>query len=288
MAGERIKPRKRRALGQRTGVTIMTEAEWLACTDPTPMLEYLRGKASGRRLRLFACACCRDIWRLLTDERSRLAVEVGERFADGETNLAGLAAARAAAEAARTVAGAAADDAVRAMSHGGFAYYADLRTTSFAAGAAVGCATDPALRAATEVAENFTGAASTQCVTNLEAVWWGWDDPDAAAEQAAVQRGARNTLCALIRDICGNPFRPSPPLAPAALGWSDGTVRRLAEAIYENRKLPEGTLDDARLSILADALLDAGCDDDELIAHFRNARPHVRGCWAVDVILGKL
>jgi hypothetical protein len=90
-----------------------------------------------------------------------------------------------------------------------------------------------------------------------------------------------------MRDIFGNPFRPAPAVDPAWLAWRGGVVRELARAAYENRRLPEGTLDPARLSLLADALEDARCTDAELLGHLRGPGPHVRGCWAVDLVLGR-
>jgi hypothetical protein len=60
-----------------------TQAEWLACGDPNPMLEIMRSKASDRKVRLFAVGCCRLTLTDLTPDRSRHAVEIAERFADG-------------------------------------------------------------------------------------------------------------------------------------------------------------------------------------------------------------
>src|SRR5213593_551636 len=75
----------------------MTEREWLSCTDPHLMLTEMPGRVSERKLRLFAAACCRRIWHLLPDPRSRAAVEVVERYADGLAGERDLAAAKAAA-----------------------------------------------------------------------------------------------------------------------------------------------------------------------------------------------
>src|SRR5947209_10747882 len=74
----------------------MNQARWLACEDPGPMLAALRGGASERKLRLFACACCRRLWHLLVSNPARQAVEVTERYADGRADEAEMAIASAA------------------------------------------------------------------------------------------------------------------------------------------------------------------------------------------------
>jgi hypothetical protein len=83
----------------------------------------------------------------------------------------------------------------------------------------------------------------------------------------------------LLRDLIGNPFRPV-AVQPTWLAWGGGAVRKLAEAIYNERAFD-------RLPVLADALTDTGCTDAGLLGHLRSPGPHVRGCWGVDLILGK-
>jgi hypothetical protein len=96
-----------------------------------------------------------------------------------------------------------------------------------------------------------------------------------AAEQAL--------QCAILRDI----FSPPPPLAPALLTWEGGLLPRLARAAYDNRTLPASTLDPVRLAVLADALEEAGCQDQGVLQHLREpGRVHVPGCFVVDPLLG--
>jgi hypothetical protein len=98
-----------------------------------------------------------------------------------------------------------------------------------------------------------------------------------------VQAGSRRIVAAdqmgLLRDIVGNPFL-SVAVSPSWMLWNDGTIPKLAHGIYDDRAFDH-------LPILADALEDAGCDDADILAHCRGPGPHVRGCWVVDLILGK-
>jgi hypothetical protein len=89
-------------------------------------------------------------------------------------------------------------------------------------------------------------------------------------------------VCDVLRDVF-NPYRPAGD-NPA---FGKGMMPELAAVAYDQRILPAGTLDGARLAVLADALVRAGCDDVELLGHLRGPGPHYRGCWAVDAIMGK-
>jgi hypothetical protein len=95
---------------------------------------------------------------------------------------------------------------------------------------------------------------------------------------------ARQT--ALLRDIFGSPFRPV-TISPAILAWSDGLVVRLAQAVYDERPLPDGSLNPNRIAVLADALEEGSCSDADILSHLRGPGPHVRGCVIVDAVLGK-
>ncbi|MBM3982116.1 MAG: hypothetical protein FJ304_18005 [Planctomycetes bacterium] len=81
---------------------------------------------------------------------------------------------------------------------------------------------------------------------------------------------------ARLREVVGNPFRPV-AFAPE---WRTDTAIALARTMYEAREF-------GAMPILADALQDAGCDNDDILNHCRGDGPHVRGCWVVDLVLGK-
>jgi hypothetical protein len=204
----------------------MTEEEWLKCADPHPMLEFLRARASDRKLRLFAVACSRRIWPWI-DALGRAAVETAERFADGLASPEELRAARLACKGAS----------------GQASWYS--------------AASNPAIAARNAARSAQAGAA---------------DNPLIGAGETELRAQA-----ALLRDIFGPiAFRP---LCPDRT-WVGTTLVELTQAIYD-----EGAFE--RLSDLAGAVEQAGCRDSDVLAHCRQPEPHARGCWVVDMIVGK-
>jgi hypothetical protein len=95
--------------------------------------------------------------------------------------------------------------------------------------------------------------------------------------------GESATADALFRDIHGKP--PGLVALDPALFTTD--VASLARAAYADSQPPDGALDPLRLAVLADALEEAGCTNAEVLSHLRTPGPHARGCWALDLVLGK-
>jgi hypothetical protein len=231
----------------------MTEAEWLACEDPQPMLEWLRNKASDRKLRLFAVACCRRIGHI-SDKRLRQAVEIAERRADGLATDADLA--RIYREC---------DNNNRYESEP-VAFYLQLAS----------------LHLTSHSGLDVPDAGSAAYVVEHVPI----DASDAVSSAAAREGGeaAGRAKCTaeslaqawLLRDIIGNHFH----LFAADPSWLTPTVTSLAQAIYADRAFD-------RLPILADALEDAGCTNQDMLAHCRGGGEHVRGCWVVDLLTGR-
>jgi hypothetical protein len=223
------------------------------------MVEFLvpRGRGrpsrvSDRKVRLFEVACCRRIWHVIPEGPGRDAVLVAERFADG-----------AASDRARRAARNRAADAIR---DGDLvdvnAGYAAFFTTEKTCG------------------KRFYMRSAAVAVARAARMSGQRDVPEA---YRAALRAEEEAQAALARCVFGNPFR----CVAFDQAWRTSTVQALATAAYAERILPSGQLDPARLAILADALEEAGCFDEAILAHLRGPGPHVRGCHPVDLILGK-
>jgi hypothetical protein len=96
-------------------------------------------------------------------------------------------------------------------------------------------------------------------------------------------RSACAIFCHVLRDSFGDVFQP----VSTSPGWRTVDVLGLAEEAYEHRELPVGVIEPVRLAVLADALEEAGCADRVILEHLRGPGPHFRGCWLMDLILGK-
>jgi hypothetical protein len=200
----------------------MTEEEWLACEDPRRMMEAHGDKISDRKLRLFACACCRRIWRRLCDKRSQSAVLTAELYADSRCSLPELTQALA--------------DAQAAYNEGSDAFYTQKTGITVEAHAA-------AMHAADTHRWRLRGTVDSAAYSVFKPGSHPYSEEDARI--AVVPEYAAQAV--LLRDITGNPFKPY-PVPPA---WPL-TIIDLAQALYDGH--------DNRL-ILADALEESGHEE---------------------------
>ena len=300
-------------------VGLMTQDDWRACRDPEPLLRFLLGKGSSRKWRLLAVACCRRIDRLITDERSRHAVAVAARYADGAATEEEIEAARIAAQEAQ-------DEAWRAEyaaeAEANFcitpAYAAVSSRLHAAAAARAAVCRDPRhTDAEPDSYEARRWRPSNWCAAGAVVyevfAHSGGGQREANRHAAAAARAEELAAhCELLRDLFGEylgppgaeagwlPFGPgmeANPLVQAEqwcrlparrdvalcgewLAWNDGAVRKMSQAIYDDCAFD-------RLPLLADALEEAVCDDAAILAHCRQPGEHVRGCWVVDLLLAK-
>ncbi len=216
----------------------MTEAEWLACDRPAAMVDFLAGKVSARKVRLFGVACCRQLEPRVGHDAFRLALEAAERIADGRARKADLERARGAARGWEG----------RPESIGFAARWSALVLADLA------------------VSKKAT-LAMARGIDRLV---------DRMGDLGFFPAADRPLGSALARCIFGHPFRPA---TVDRSGLAPGVVD-LAGSIYEDRAFD-------RLPILGDALEEAGCGDDPILGHCRGGGPHARGCWVVDLVLGK-
>lgn len=236
----------------------MTPDSWRTAAEPRRMLDHVKDTLSERRLRLLGCAFARMVWPHMIDDSSRLAVEAAERYADGLISREEMAAAEAAAfETARL---------------------ADLRSTVSDPGWA---ATRTAARAANLHA--WSSATGAQFVALLAAAPWEFGNQGKSVIHHGDQRvraEAKLTQCELVREVVGDPFAPK-AVRSNWLRWNDGVIGEMARAIYEERRFDE-------MGVLADALEEAGCADEDILGHCRRTSScgHVRGCWVIDLLRG--
>jgi hypothetical protein len=229
----------------------VTEAEWLTCTDSKRMLDFAEGQLTARKIRLLAIGHCRLSWELLP-EQCRGSVEVAERFADGRATTEELE----------------------------WAQWRANNVVEVLDGRCQQTESDEQLPFTSSEEEERYNREMEICHKQLSAAASAYDCaiPHLNVRHWDITGGQ---ICDLIRDAVANPFRKAPAVNPCWLAWNGGTISKLAAAIYEDRAFD-------RLPLLADALEAAACRNAALLGHLRGPGPHCRGCWAVDLLLGKV
>jgi hypothetical protein len=274
----------------------MTEAEWLSSTDPDALLTFLIDKVteagrfsctccqarcrrhSGlcpvyRKLRLFACACCRRVLHLLPHPSCAEALSAVEQFIEGRVDPDAYA--RASAE----------FDAVRRGQYPKTVSPPDDDAWVALYGAVHRKWSNPfdgsdRSNLRWELAARVAGLAALATWREESRMETNWRSPtDAEIATAKREQPEYAAQCQLLRDIFGNLFR-TVRIDAGWLAWNGATVPKIAQTIYDDRAFD-------RLPVLADALEDSGCNHPDLLTHLRSGRDHVCGCWALDLLLGK-
>jgi hypothetical protein len=208
---------------------------------------------------LFAAACCRSVWHLLPDGPSRIAVVTAEAHADGLQGRSELLEAEQKAyEAAERL----------------LEQTPDLEWKRSPTWHAMWAAAS--LTGATSGRRPISGASHH---TQYAIAWERAPRPNQREEREAIRQFEGQRQWRWVVDIFGNPFRRS-NLNPVWLAWKDRNVPKLAQSIYVERAFE-------RLPVLADALEEAGCEDANILTHCRSDGQHIRGCWVLDLLLGK-
>lgn len=277
----------------------MTEQEWMVSEDPAKMLDQARGgmhstfggcRISSRKIRLFNVACCRQVWHLLADERSQKAVEVAERFADGQ-----------ATDHERT------DVRSRLPNPG------DSNFVSSGSSLVVNLLMPDGLRQECVLGELLNNSVKIcpecdgdgELVTSHRFTCYGCrgsglvcgagEGPLPYHAQASILRDIINPYLPLRCTGPNNPngcsrtagcavydtaIRPWQPQWAKYMPIMGGRIYLATLEAYESR-------DFSGLGIIADMLEDCNAANQPVLDHLRSPGPHYRGCWAVDLILGK-
>jgi hypothetical protein len=269
----------------------MTEEEWLTCSDPQPMLADLGdSKASKRKLRLFGCACCRGVGHLSKDSRVQRAIVLAERYADGLVGRRRWPAVQS---------------ALAPLLHTPDESVFGARSATFVLRGAAVAVGNLTIESAVAVTSHAAEAASSAAYRYWSENAPGEDRFDWVSQY--VRRSVHAEQANWLRCVFGNPYH-AVSFDPV---WRTNIVLSLARQGYEDRRLDS-------FLVLSDALEEAGCSHAGLLNHLRLARSpgacrgcggaggdqpwngwsccraprqppptHVRGCWALDLVLAK-
>lgn len=225
-----------------------------------PLLQGIERDIGPRRTRLLAVAFCERIVHVLPDESCRAWLNVARRYADGQARRNDLAAVHDAVE--------------RLYDQGCGRWKTPRERATTCALRAVCWASHPTQRYYAEYAANDAAEAASDFANADAPGAAGYLERELAEHPAECAAQLRT-----VHDIIGWPV-VSPCSVASWLAWEGGQVLRLARTIYEGRAFE-------LMPVLGDALDDAGCTDAAILEHARQPAEHVRGCWLLDLVLGK-